>query len=197
MVAMRFDLKCPVYIVDLTAAAVCAAALLGSAWLGLVRGDRMRGHLAELRESIADSRRDLSSIESARDRQKQLLREKQKELADRGHLPEQTPVEEYFQAMSSLAQRAGLSVVRHQPMLPRSYPGLLERRYAYEISGTFASLMQFLRGVEESPYWADVSYLRVEPSDAAGANRSRRSAMLTMSLFSAGPSPTESKLLGT
>lgn len=184
---MRFDLNCPVYVLDLTAAAACAVLLLACCWLALVRGERTRSELAELRASIAESRRNLDAIETVRDRQREMLRQKQVELADRGHLPEQTPVEEYFQALSSLAQRSGLSVMRHQPMLARSYPGLLERRYAYEVAGTFSSLMQFFRGIEESRYWADVSYLRIEQSDAIGTNEPRRSAMLTMSVFSAGP----------
>jgi hypothetical protein len=80
-------------------------------------------------------------------------------------------------------------VVRHNPLGPRSYPGLLEQRYAYEVMGRVADLARFLRDVEDAEFWADISYLKIDggpPSaDQGGEPNGERDALLTISLFSA------------
>ena len=125
-------------------------------------------------------------MEAGRDQQRRMLVQRRRELSERGHLPETTPVEEYFQAIAAVAVDNRLLVVRHQPLSSRSYPGLLERRYVYEVAGGFSQLMQFLKAIEQSGFWADVSYFRIQKHRGTGkADSAERSAMLTMSLFSA------------
>jgi hypothetical protein len=119
------------------------------------------------------------------------LKERQVELATSGQLPAQIPIEEYFQTLSRLAGRHHLRVVRHNPLGPRSYPGLLEQRYAYEVIGTMPDIARFFRAIEDAEFWADISYLKIDggpPSaDQGGEPTDERDAILTISLFSAAP----------
>jgi len=187
---VRFDPKCPPYLIDAVGAACLMACTLGAGWLVFVEGDRTKGALAELSSSIGAAGKDLADIQAIRDRQMSLLRTRERELGERGHLPEQTPIEEYFQTLAGLAARHRLNVLRHQPLTVRNYPGLAESRYAYEVTGTFPDLMEFLRAVEHTQFWADVSYLRIHTSHSSEERLDdQRTALLTVSVFSAAPSP--------
>jgi hypothetical protein len=77
-------------------------------------------------------------------------------------------------------------VVRHNPLGPRSYPGLLEQRYAYEVIGTQPDLARFLRAIEDAEFWADISYLKIDGGKRQGGEPTDEcDALLTISLFSA------------
>ena len=106
-----------------------------------------------------------------------------------GRLPTGTSVESYFQELSALALQNRLRVVRHNPLMARSYPGLLEQRFAYEVVGTLSDLAQFFKAIERTDFWADVSYLRIGDGRGSGRSgqRAMRTAVLTISIFSATP----------
>ncbi|MFQ5495959.1 MAG: hypothetical protein ACE5EX_11325, partial [Phycisphaerae bacterium] len=97
-------------------------------------------------------------------------------------------VEAYFEALSAMAARHQLRVIRDHPLGPRHYPGLVEQRFLYEVTGATANLMRFLKDIESTSFWVDVSYLRIWSNEGAG-NRAadKRKAVLTLSLFSAPP----------
>ena len=180
--------------IDVLGAVVVAASLFGVFWLTEVRGRSAEDEIASLTRTIGAVRRDLSILQAERDRQKAILRRHAADLADRGRLPEQTPVEEYFQSLSKLADRNRVLVARQNPLSPRSYPGVLETRYAYEVRGSMPDLAQFLKGIEEADFWADVSYLRILEGQG-GQNRpgAERVALLTISVFSALPAAPTSE----
>ncbi|MFH1107979.1 MAG: hypothetical protein V1790_02105 [Planctomycetota bacterium] len=186
--------KVPLLLLDVLGAATLAACLLTSAWLTLFHSDHAVGELRDLRQTINSAAQDLSSLRAAADRQRATLKERQAELATHGQLPAHVPVEEYFQNLSRLAALHRLRVVRHNPLTSRSYPGLLEQRFAYEVMGTMPDLARFFRAIEEADFWADVSYLKIDggPRQAAARDQGgsvpttdERVASLTISIFSA------------
>ncbi|MGB2984559.1 MAG: hypothetical protein WBE26_01640 [Phycisphaerae bacterium] len=173
-------------IIDMLGGCTVAACLLGFVWLTVVRGDQTAGELKALTRLIHTARQDVRAVRAARDRQRALLEDRQTALADRGHLPTQVPIEEYFQTLSTLASRHRLRVIQNNPLAERRYPGLLEQRYAYEVTGSLPDLVGFLQSIESTDFWADVSYLKVVrgvgPEEAVS---DKRVALLTLSLFAA------------
>jgi Tfp pilus assembly protein PilO len=178
--------RVPLLLLDVLGASTLAACLLTVAWLTLFHSDHAVGELRDLQQTINSAAQDLSSLRAAADRQRATLKERQAELATHGQLPAQVPVEEYFQNLSRLVAQHRLRVVRHNPLTPRSYPGLLEQRFAYEVMGTMPDLARFFRAIEEADFWADVSYLKIDGGPRqADAPTDERVASLTISIFSA------------
>jgi len=174
-----------VLMIDLAGGALCIGLLGTLAWLALFRGDRTVAEIRELGGTIADARRDLESLRASLDEQRTILQQRQAELATGGQLPDRTPIEEYFQTLSHVASTHRLRVVRHNPLSPRSYPGLIEQRYAYEVSGAMPDIVRFLKAIEDAKFWADVSYLKIDSGSRQGEAGSReRVASLTISVFS-------------
>ena len=173
-------------LINLLCGCALGVCLLGFVWLTLVREDGTKAEIGQLNRFIRDARQDHRALQAASQNQRVLLERRRDELAETGHLPAEMPVEQYFQTLSSMASDHRLRVVRHNPLPSRRYPGLLEQRYTYEVSGSFPALTRFLKSIEEADFWADVSYLKVDcgggPKVVAG---DERRAELTLSLFSA------------
>ncbi len=185
-------------VIDVVGGCAVAACLLNFVWLTLIRPDRARAEIDELTRLLHRTRQDHRAVLAARRRQREALQSYEAKLAKTGQLPTQTPIEQYFQTLSTFASKHRLRVVSHHPLTPRRYPGLLEQRYAYEVSGSLPDLIGFLESIQEADFWADVSYLTVDRGKArnvasgasAGGGRAEASrfAGLTISLFSALPS---------
>ena len=174
-----------ILLMDLTGAAVCAGLMSAFVWFAYFRGDRTVAEIRERSETIADARRDLAALHISLDQQRTILQQRQAELVAGGQLPDETPIEEYFQTLSRVASTHRLHVVRHNPISPRTYPGLLEQRYAYEVSGSMPDIARFLKAIEDAKFWADVSYLKIDAgSRQAGPASIERVASLTISVFS-------------
>ncbi len=186
--------KSVLHIIDALGGCTVAACVLGFVWLTMIRNDPTAARIEELTSSVQRARQDVRVLQAAKDRQRVVLTNRQAELATTGQLPAQAPVEEYFQTLSTIASQNRLRVIRHNPLTPRRYPGLLEQRYAYELTGSMPDLLRFLKWIEDSDFWADVSYLTVAggtgPEDAPSNGRA---AVLAISLFSALPSDTPSQ----
>ncbi len=181
-------------LIDIAGTCAVAACALGFFWATLVRGDQTANEVKGLESLVRVARRDTLAARDFRDRQRAALAERQAALAKRGHLPEEVPIEQYFQALSTIASKHRLRVIRYNPLSPRQYPGLVEQRYAYEVNGSFPDLLGFLRSIEGTDFWADVSYLKVERGrgpEVSAANE--RTALLTISLFAALPEDLESE----
>jgi hypothetical protein len=178
-----------IWLVDLAGGMALACLLAASGWLGLVRGRETVADLKGAAAEVASRRRDLASLQSVATRQRTTLAEKEKQLAQSGRLPHETPTEEYFEFLSMLAAQHQLRILKHNPMPSQEYPGLREDRFAFDVVGTFPNLVLFFQGIESSPYWADVSYLRVSSTAPDGGGQTAPSAVanLTVSLFSAPP----------
>lgn len=172
--------KVPLLVIDAAGGAVVAVCVLVSVWHTAFRPDGAKSEIAGFARVIKTAQKDLAGLRTACDRQRAVLAERNAELAESGHLPEQTPVEEYFRTLSDLAARHQLRVVRQNPLSSRRYPGLLELRFAYEMTGSMPDLVRFFEAIENTDFWADISYLKVE----SGQMPDNRVANLTLSLFS-------------
>lgn len=185
MVTMNRQRHLSILLMDLIGAAACAGLLSAFVWFACFRGDRTVAEIRELSETITDARRDLVGLRTSLDQQRTILQQRQAELVAGGQLPDETPIEEYFQTLSRVASSHRLHVVRHNPLSPRTYPGLLEQRYAYEVSGSMPDITRFLKAIEDAKFWADVSYLKIDAgSRQVGPASIERVASLTISVFS-------------
>jgi len=181
--------RLPLLVLDALAATLLAAGFLTAFWMIFLHEAHAAAELGELAHMISTATQDLAALRSAGERQRATLKERQAELATGGQLPAQISIEEYFQTLSRLALQHHLRVVRHNPLAPRTYPGLLEQRYAYEVIGTMPDLARFFRAIEDaerSRFWADISYLKIDAGNRQnGEPTNERDAVLTISLFSA------------
>ena len=180
--------KLPLLLLDALGASLSAAGLLVAFWMTFFHNEHATAELRDFTQMISSTTQNLAALRSAGDGQRATLKERQVELATSGQLPAQIPIEEYLQTLSRLAIQHHLRVVRHNPLGPRSYPGLLEQRYAYEVTGTMPDLARFFRAIEDAEFWADISYLRIDGGNRQGGEPTdERDAVLTISLFSAAP----------
>ena len=183
--------KLSLLLLDALGASLSGAGLLVAFWMTFFHNEHATTQLRDFTQLISSATQNLAALRTAGDGQRATLKEQQVELATSGQLPAQIPIEEYFQTLSRLAKQNHLDVVRHNPLGPRSYPGLLEQRYAYEVSGTMPHLALFFRAIEDAEFWADISYLKIDggPSSAdqgpGAPGTDKRDALLTISLFSA------------
>ena len=180
----------PLIAIDAAGALLLTLCLGGFLWLAFMSPDAAHAERAQLHRTLDDSRRSLAGIRALHDRQRALLNARRAELARQGRLPEQPPLEEYFAELSRLAAANGLKVQSQTPLEIRHYAGLTEHCFAYEIAGPAPAILRMLQAIEESAYWADVSYLRLEESrTVAGETPGTRVAALTISIFSSPPAP--------
>ena len=199
---MRQRAGIPMVVVDAAGGACVAACVAAFIWLTLVRPQSPATTIRTLSLSVAELRSELVGFKALRDQEQSLVAARKAELADRGHLPDKPPVEEYFQTFARLAARHGLQVRSQTPLHSRAYPGLLEQRYVCEVVGPVSGIVRFLRAIEDTDFWADVSYLKIEnrspQNNRRGSNASTSNAAfarLTISLFSA-PAVSESSAAG-
>lgn len=180
-------------VIDVLCGCAVAACLLAFVWLTLIRDDQTGVDIRVLTQRIHRIQTDSRALRAEGQRQREILETYRDDLAKTGQLPTETPIEEYFQALSMLASNHGLRVVKHQPETSREYPGLREQRYACELTGPFPQLVGFLKSIEETDFWADVSHLKLEGGKTRlSGPSSERTALLTISLFSAMPVDTAS-----
>ena len=186
---MRKRLSWSLLAIDLAGGVIVSSCVAASFWLIVARAERTSAEIEKASNAIERARDELDRLRIERDRETGKIRERKAALARSGKLPEQAPVESYFSLLSRLAGDNNLRVVRHLPLASREYPGLLERRYAYDVSGSLPDIAKFFRAVEATEYWADIAYLRVDArSGAAGPETNERLAGLTFSVFSSPPS---------
>lgn len=197
---MRGRDQLPLRIIDLLGGSVVAACAFGFVWFVAVGNDRTGSEIRKFTALIANAQRDAQSLQLAQAQQRATLEGHRLKLAERGQLPVKAPIEEYFRTLSALCARHHLRVIHDRPLPSRSYPGLLEQRYAYEVAGSTLDLVRFLKAIEDTDFWADVSYLTVAQGTGAGRARGSTSrgvsetsrATLTISMFSAAPPASSS-----
>jgi hypothetical protein len=194
---MRRSARGKTWVIDLSGGAALTALLAAVAYCAFVEGRSAQAELSSAAADVATFKRDLVGLHNVASRHRASLAEKENLLARTGQLPAHTPTEEYFGYLSSLAMRHNLKILRQNPIPAQSYAGLREDRFAFDVVGGFSDLVEFFRAIESSPYWADVSYLRVTALRQEGAQPraagARAIANLTLSLFSAPhePAPLE------
>lgn len=188
---MKPESQLQLRIIDVVGASIVAACLIGFGWLVMVGNDGTKTGIVTLRRLVQTAGRDARALRLAAARQRTLRDATRKELSGHGQLPDHAPIEAYFQALSVDAERHELHVIRHEPLASRRYPGLLEQRFAFEVSGSAPNLVRFLHSIEQTEFWADISYLRFHGlSPGPGESDRKTVAALTLSLFSS-PAPDE------
>lgn len=173
------------WLIDALGALALLACLGGVVWLTCLRHNSARQECTTLRAQLEANRQTLATMQLAVERQQSKLQAGLQRLEISGRLPQHSPIEEFFQALAAAAARSGLHVLSQTPAETRIYPGLTEQCFTYEITGTLQSILSFLQSVEQSSFWADVSYLKIDQGDAAGGADVPRNAALTMSVFAA------------
>ena len=178
--------------IDALGGSITAVFVLVFLWLVLIQNRATTSEVKQLGLTVQTARNGFAQVRGACDRLRASLASHQDELQRTGQLPDQPPVEEYFQTLSELASRNQLRVVGHSPLASRTYPGLLEQRFAYEVVGSAPDLISFLVAIEHTDFWGDVSYFTIDKGrPSAGGVVNRRAAALTISLFSAPPITVE------
>lgn len=173
------------HFVDAVGGATVVACLFSCVWMTTIEKGEVRRNLDDISRLSDRARRDVEALTSELDRQRTLLVEYRERRSRVGQLPSEAPIEDYFQHLSRLAVRHHLRVVRQQPLTSRRYPGLLEQRYLYEITGSAIDLVAFLKSIENTEFWADVSHIKMEQGPRTLTDRvPGRLAVLTLSLFS-------------
>jgi len=180
--------KHPVLVVDLVGAALMLVYISLFLSVTVLRASDTTDEIPRLERVIANNNRALGVLRTQLDESRAQLEHNRSTLAAHGKLPEDAPVEEYFSFLSSLADRYELRVLSQYPLGSRNYPGLLEHRFAFELTGSLAGLARFFKDIEDSPYWADVGYLKIHRARGVrDADPKDRQAQLTLCLFSAAP----------
>ncbi len=179
--AMRF--------LDLLGGALVATCLFAAGWVTFFGAAETMARVTELSGMVQEARQAVSGFRTVRDRQQAELTVRRQALTQRGQIPARPPIDDYFSALSVMAAQHRLRITRHLPLSSRHYPGLLEQRFTYDVTGAMSDLIRFFKAIEDSLYWADISYLKIErgPGTDQAAARNRI-AQLTISLFSAPPS---------
>jgi len=173
-----------VLLIDLVGVAVVSLCSFAVYSLATAQAHRSSQTIPGLQAQSNQSAQDVHRLTSACQRQRTEMAATQ-EVLDRTGLPQSTPVEVYLQAIATLASENQIRVVEQHPLSPVSYPGLLEQRCAYGVSGRATNLIAFLYAVEQAPYWADISYLSIQSDSGTDLRQTaEHTARLTFSLFS-------------
>lgn len=171
--------------VDVVGGAVFATIVLACAWLLTMRFREQSDDMATLTTELNRAQSDLAALRLVHDRQAEQLRLRRKEIATSGWLPDHAPVESILKSIGEAAAARELTVVAQKPLSARTYPGVREERYAYDVVGASGGIAGLLGDIERSGWWCDVSFLSVESITDDAPPRVR--ASLTLSLFSSTP----------
>lgn len=179
--------------VDLAAGGVLLALVAGIVWY--VTGPQRNTYvdLQSLTSSARKTRSELGQLNAMREDRRDALATLRDQLTRDGAMPSRTPVEEDLTTLTALAQSNNVRIARVTPLPRQEYPGLLELRYSCEAGGTMPNIMDFLRAVENHPFWMDISYLDLrQPFQQVALDddkEEKQSLAFVVSLFSSVASP--------
>jgi hypothetical protein len=165
------------------AAATLAVAGIGF-WSGLVHLPQVAGRQADLDLRLDRAQKSLSAAEADAEREMARAEDLESQLASRGALPHETPVEENLRTVTQLARQNDVELMEVQPDPARKdYSGITELRYTVRSRGLFASLVDMLADFEQAGIWADVTQLKMTSATAGADGDDRRVMELAVSLF--------------
>lgn len=180
---MRMKINRPTLWIDCLGAAVTAGVVLAIASYVAVPL-RQRSEKQDVLASCAAAREDLTDAQMELERlrkQAELLRDR---LLEVGRLPRTAPQIDVHERLAAMASRCRIKIVSYTPAQDREYPGLIEKRLAFEASGTTQDILRFLKAVEEDESWMDIGFLRISTSTIADARPNDRMLSFGISLFS-------------
>jgi hypothetical protein len=164
------------------AAVTCAAAALGI-WSAFFHVQISSNRLQGARDQVSKSTAQLAEVELAL-RQTQTERARlAADIAERGALPQNSPIEEDLRNITQLARGSGVELVNVAPMPAQKYPGLLEQRYTMQTRSDFPGLVSFLHQFETLPLWADVSGITIGDQARNTGEMPMRTSSLVVSFF--------------
>lgn len=190
---MRIDSAKPILLVDIVGGLITAACIATTGWLISVDLKETATRKANLRQRITALDTEFTRARREREERAADLASMESALNDSGKFLNQISAESYFQKLSTMARRHRLSIISQIPLTTRTYPGIEESCYAVKVVGDTASLVAFLRDIEQAQYWADVGYLSVARGDGSAERPyDQREATLTVSLFATAVTESES-----
>jgi len=164
-------------------AAICALAALG-AWSAGWRLPAATSRVAQARAQLDGTREKLAQTELALRKWRSEREQLERDIAERGALPQHSPVEADLREISRIARDHGVETIQVTPVAGERYPGLIELRYALEARSDFAALVAFLESFEESHLWADLFGLEIRsPAGGTDDAEGKRTASLVVSLY--------------
>ncbi len=196
MVTRRGNTQWSIWGVDLACGAMVALLACVAIWLIITYVDRSGQELTEIRKELARTRQSLARYQVAESAVQAKIKKQTADLAQQGTLPDQFPIGSYFRDLTSMAIKAGVTVQSQVPMVATEYPGLVEQRSQFEVSGSLQSILTFFEAIEQSSYWADIGYFSLAQGSSRGTSTLERHAKFTISMFSANTTdddqPTDS-----
>jgi hypothetical protein len=178
----------PLRLIDAGGGSFVGACLIAFLYVSVVQTETNATDARRFAKAIALTQQRLAQAEATLRRHRDALAAYEQRLAANGRLPQSAPVEPFFRYLSEIADHGNVRVIGHRPLTPRTYPGLVEQRFSYDVTGSFPNLALFLRTIERSDFWADVAYLKIDrPSRATADNAADPTVNLTISMFSAAP----------
>lgn len=172
--------------IDVVGGCIVTGCLIAFLYLSVIQTEANAQEVRRFAQAIKVTQRRMSKAQATAQEHQDALRNYKERLATQGHLPAHAPVEAFFRFLSATADHHNVRVVGQKPLTPRTYPGLCEHRFSYDVTGTFPNITRFLRAIERSDYWADVAYLKIDRPRSANASTSTNpAANLTISMFTA------------
>jgi len=197
MVTRRGNSRWSIWGVDLACGAIVALLACVALWLLITYVDRSGQELAGMRKELARVRQSLARYQVAESAVQAKIKKQTADVAQQGTLPDQFPIGSYYRDLTTMAIKAGVTVQSQVPLVAAEYPGLVEQRSQFEVSGSLQSILTFFEAIEQSSYWADIGYFSLTQGSRRGTSTLERRAKFTISMFSANTSeddqPTDSK----
>ncbi|MCB9851092.1 MAG: hypothetical protein H6817_10365 [Phycisphaerales bacterium] len=171
-------------IIDLVGGSVTCGVVALGVWCTFFHLSTTSQHLTTVRSQLADMHKSVIAGEEALREKKRERDALERDIAERGALPERSPVESDLREIARMAKAEGIDLTQVTPVQGAEYPGLLELRYAINARADYDALLAFLRRFKDSTLWADI--IRLDIGGRRGDPSSEESVQptaLVMSLF--------------
>jgi hypothetical protein len=180
----------PIWVIDILGGLLTAAVLGTGTYYGVVQTEAAASDISVLTGTTRRLRSELVRLQSALDQSHAAAADSRAQLAQRGQLPRHSPVERDLQTLTQFARANRVMIAEVRPSGTVHYPGVTEVRYVLKGSGTFDALMGFFRSFEDSPFWADITHLRIDRAPAMpDTQNATRDAEISVSFFASVDAP--------
>jgi len=159
-------LQRPILVIDVAGTLLTAGIVVSAAWFSIFKPDTATSKMRVVAGELAHMRADLAQLQSLLDRHTRQRATLQQEAADKGRLTERSPAQHNLAAITGMAKKNGVRVLRVDPVAEVLYPNIQELRYRLETAGTYADHLRFLDEFEQSTFWSDLTFLKIEQTRA-------------------------------
>ncbi len=157
-------------IVDLVGAAA-ALLIVAGGYLLLIRGPwEEAGRLSAVRESCAQTTRDVADVHADTERIHRQIEASEKKLAAvGGPLPEAREIDRYLARVVAVAGASGVAIDTFVPLPPQDWEDHRALHVNFAGRGTFTALHRMLRNIERELEYADVTNFSITSNPSGGA----------------------------